>query len=1022
MGRLWRWSMLLIFREWNSRSEANAATFLKTEVLDRILSNKRMPQNSPNSSPKSRWSPIGDTSIEETYSSRPSSVCRTSVVSDKTINFTSEYNFETPRTILQTPIYPGNSTPDIRQTIQNASPGTAKSIAFNMYQSLKQHGLRDEIGRAFTRDRSENEEIRSAEEDSRRGEELLGMEYILRDGFVSYLRDVAKITPPIPQEVIRFSGISYAKKFEIPSNKYETFGNKVVGWFTGPFKKIFQCKNSTWIDILKGVDGYIMPGSMTLLLGPPGCGKSTLLEILAGRAKGDKNSHLQGVVMYNDKYASEVHLSRLVAYVSGQLNKHIPFLSVRETLEFARDCSQTLRPENFTPQMRKFFAHALVEGQDPFLEYILEILNLKNIEHKLTGEAISDTDRQKLTTAELALGTYAVMLYDQPLSGSDLAATYDLADTIRTVCRIQQSSAIMSLTHLSQEIFDLFDRIILLGDGHVVFQGPRQDAVPYFNKLGYEKPLHVESAEFLEDIVAGYGSRYIAPEATPLSIDQLVGNYRNSDHYKDIIRIVTKDKVKHTYWIETEPGLGLSLKTPSTYSSLVDAKPRKLTELVVSKISSKVGQSGGIESTGRVQIGDIVTALSVNGEESTYLALGPQRHQHEHASHAYSTLKKAVGHIRIQVERYETKEESYQPQWEKSQTPFTQTWLKSTKTLIGRQIKITKRLQILLMLRLFQAMILGLFTGTLFYKLGGQYDQQKMNSVRALGFVSTMSIMLINLAASYTFSMYFLVGLSFSGKGTALVEYLLLLFLVAYFGSSVFFFLSAVSSIPETGNALAGLLVSIFILFSGFVIYPSNIPTYWKWLTYINPIRWANISYCRSQFQYYDDPCSNYKGQFPFCDQFPSNTVGKAYLLYYELLNDNFGPWFPYAVLIGWTAVMTILALCGLKTLEFKGLNQSLPHLKRSSVVSNFRKDKARELSSSGSASDQDLYPTMDTRPNILPPGVKVTDDRGVERWIEDIAIDMERRELGIPVEPVSFMFEDLSFTRYLNKLNFWLA
>lgn len=128
--------------------------------------------------------------------------------------------------------------------------------------------------------------------------------------------------------------------------------------------------------------------------------------------------------------------------------------------------------------MRKFFAHALVEGQDPFLEYILEILNLKNIEHKLAGEAISDTDRQKLTTAELALGTYVVMLYDQPLSGSDLAATYDLVDTIRTVCRIQQSSAIMSLTHLSQEAFDLFDRIILLGDGHVVFQGPRQDAVP----------------------------------------------------------------------------------------------------------------------------------------------------------------------------------------------------------------------------------------------------------------------------------------------------------------------------------------------------------------------------------------------------------------------------------------------------------------------------------------------------------------------------------------------------------------
>lgn len=159
-------------------------------------------------------------------------------------------------------------------------------------------------------------------------------------------------------------------------------------------------------------------------------------------------------------------------------------MSVRETLEFARDCTQGLRPENFTPQMRKFFAHALVEGQDPFLEYVLEILSLKEIEQKLVGEAISDIDRQKLTTAELALGTYSVMLYDQPLLGSDPAATYDLVNTIRTISRIQQSSAIMSLTQLSQEVFDLFDRIILLGDGHVVFQGPQQDAVPYFTNLG----------------------------------------------------------------------------------------------------------------------------------------------------------------------------------------------------------------------------------------------------------------------------------------------------------------------------------------------------------------------------------------------------------------------------------------------------------------------------------------------------------------------------------------------------------
>lgn len=50
-----------------------------------------------------------------------------------------------------------------------------------------------------------------------------------------------------------------------------------------------------------------------------GSGKSTLLEILAGRVKkGNKNSILKGVVMYDDKDASNICQSRRIAYISGQ--------------------------------------------------------------------------------------------------------------------------------------------------------------------------------------------------------------------------------------------------------------------------------------------------------------------------------------------------------------------------------------------------------------------------------------------------------------------------------------------------------------------------------------------------------------------------------------------------------------------------------------------------------------------------------------------------------------------------------
>lgn len=71
-------------------------------------------------------------------------------------------------------------------------------------------------------------------------------------------------------QVVRFSGIKYSRKIDIPNSEYETFGNKLWGCLVGPFKTLFKRENSRWLHVLKGVDGYIMPGSMTLLLGPPG--------------------------------------------------------------------------------------------------------------------------------------------------------------------------------------------------------------------------------------------------------------------------------------------------------------------------------------------------------------------------------------------------------------------------------------------------------------------------------------------------------------------------------------------------------------------------------------------------------------------------------------------------------------------------------------------------------------------------------------------------------------------------------
>jgi hypothetical protein len=71
-------------------------------------------------------------------------------------------------------------------------------------------------------------------------------------------------------QVVKFCGITYSAKVETAAFSYETFGNKLLECFVQPVRSLPLSKRPAELQILKGIDGYIMPGSMTLVLGPPG--------------------------------------------------------------------------------------------------------------------------------------------------------------------------------------------------------------------------------------------------------------------------------------------------------------------------------------------------------------------------------------------------------------------------------------------------------------------------------------------------------------------------------------------------------------------------------------------------------------------------------------------------------------------------------------------------------------------------------------------------------------------------------
>jgi ABC-type multidrug transport system ATPase subunit len=57
---------------------------------------------------------------------------------------------------------------------------------------------------------------------------------------------------------------------------------------------------------------------------------------------------------------------------------------------------------------------------------------------------------------------------------------------------------IVTLLQPPPETFALFDELILLSDGKVIYSGPVEQVVPYFESLGYELPERMDPADWLQ--------------------------------------------------------------------------------------------------------------------------------------------------------------------------------------------------------------------------------------------------------------------------------------------------------------------------------------------------------------------------------------------------------------------------------------------------------------------------------------------------------------------------------------------
>jgi ABC-type multidrug transport system ATPase subunit/ABC-type multidrug transport system permease subunit len=614
----------------------------------------------------------------------------------------------------------------------------------------------------------------------------------------------------LPQMEVRFKNLSISADIMVSSDKdsqheLPTIANELKK----SLSKFSAKKNRVTKHILKNVNGVFKPGTITLVLGQPGSGKSSLMKILSGRFPMTKNVTLEGDVTYNGASREEL-LKRMPQYVSyvTQRDHHFPTLTVKETLEFAHECCGGELSERAishfnkgTDAENKQALEAATALYQFLPEVIIQQLGLENCQDTIVGNAmlrgVSGGERKRVTTGEMQFGNKYVTLMDEISTGLDSAATFDIIKTQRSIAKTLRKTVVIALLQPSPEVFALFDDVLILNKGRVMYHGPRDQALGYFQDMGFHCPPRRDVADYLLDL------------GTP------------QQHQYEVAR---KDGSKH---------------------------PRKAREFA-----------------------ELFEKSAIHDAMLSEL----------HGPHDPALLRDKEQHFDAIPE-------------------FHQSFLESTATLMARQTKVTLRNTAFIKGRGLMVIVMGLlyattfwqfdvtnvqvvmgimFAAVLFLALGQAsqiptflaareifYKQRGANFYRTSSYVLACSVAQLPLALleSIVFGtmIYWMCG--FVSTVGAYLVFLALLFLTNLAFAAWFFFLAAISPDLHVAKPVSMISVMFYILFAGFVISRNQIPDYFIWAYWLNPIAWCLRSlginqYRNAQFNVNEYHGIDYFGRF----------------------------------------------------------------------------------------------------------------------------------------------------------------
>lgn len=88
-----------------------------------------------------------------------------------------------------------------------------------------------------------------------------------------------------------------------------------------------------------------------------------------------------------------------------------------------------------------------------------------------------------------------MLFLDEPTSGLDTTSSLAVMRIVSRLASVEGRTVITTIHQPSSEIFELFQRLILMANGRVAYEGEAKVGTSYFGTIGYALPEHYNPAD-----------------------------------------------------------------------------------------------------------------------------------------------------------------------------------------------------------------------------------------------------------------------------------------------------------------------------------------------------------------------------------------------------------------------------------------------------------------------------------------------------------------------------------------------